>query len=136
MEALAIIGGINPGRQQSRVIKLKRFSVNTTLSRELREKAETKDMLEMIDQELKQFQSVPELDFIAGYLAGRTKEKNAAGFITDTQAEQLTKVLYSKYEVLRKLAGGGAADEICYKRHEVRHGQNGAHGKGSKVVQE
>lgn len=107
MEALAIIGGINPGRQQSRVIKLKGFSVNTTLSRELREKAETKDMLEMIDQELRQFQSVPELDFIAGYLAGQTKEKNAAGFITDTQAEQLTKVLYSKYEVLRNLAERG-----------------------------
>lgn len=107
MEAVAITGGINPGQQQSRVTKLKGFSANTILSRELREKAETKDMLEMIDRDLKQFQSVPELDFIAGYLAGRTKEKNAAGFITDTYAERLTKVLYSKYEVLRNLAERG-----------------------------
>ena len=107
MEALAVIGGISPGRQQSRFIKLKGFSVNPIISGRLLEKAETKAMLEMIDQELKQFKSVPELDFIAGYLTGRIKEKNAVGFITDTQAEQLTKVLYSKYEVLRKLAEGG-----------------------------
>lgn len=102
MEALAVMGGINPGR--------------------LLEKEETKAMLEMIDQDLKQFKSVSELDFTAGYLTGRIKEKNAAGFITDTQAEQLTKVLYSRHEILRNLAEGGRADEICYKRHEVRHG--------------
>ena len=107
MEALAIIGGINPGRQQSRVIKLKGFSINPIISGKLLEKEETKAMLEMIDQDLKQFKSVPELDFIAGYLAGRIKEKSAAGFITDTQAEQLTKVLYSKYEILRNLAERG-----------------------------
>lgn len=123
MEALAVIGGINHGRQQSRVIKLKGFSINPIISGKLLEKEETKAMLEMIDQDLKQFKSVPELDFIAGYLAGRIKEKSAAGFITDTQAEQLTKVLYSRHEILRNLAeGGGRADEICYKRHEVRHG--------------
>ena len=123
MGASEVVGGINP-RQQPGVIKLKGFSANFILAGELKGKAETKFMLKMIDQELKQFKSVPELDFTAGYLTGRIKEKNAAGFITDTQAEQLTKVLYSKYEILRNLAekGGGRADEICYKRHEVRHG--------------
>lgn len=108
MEALAVMGGINPGRQQSRVIKLKGFSVNPIISGKLLEKEETKAMLEMIDQDLKQFKSVSELDFTAGYLTGRIKEKNAAGFITDTQAEQLTKVLYSRHEILRNLAEGGA----------------------------
>lgn len=108
MEALAVIGGITPSRQQSRVTKLKGFSVNPIISGKLLEKAETKSMLEMIDQNLKQFKSVPELDFVAGYLTGRIKEKNAAGFITDNQAEQLTKVLYSKYEILRNLAEKGS----------------------------
>ena len=106
MEALAVIGGIKPRRQQSRVVEMIGFSVSTILSGELREKAETKSMLEMIDQELKQFQSVPELDFKAGYLTGRIKEKNMDGLITDAQAEQLTRLLYSKYEVLRNLKGG------------------------------
>lgn len=80
---------------------LKGFFVRPVLSRGMREKAEAKSMLEKIDHELKRFQSLPELDFMAGYLAGRIIEKNMDGFITDAQAEQLTKVLYSKYELIR-----------------------------------
>lgn len=105
MEALAIIGGIKPRRQQPRGEEMAGFSVSA-ISGELREKAETRSMLEMIDQELKQFRGVPELDFKAGYLAGRIKEKNMGRLITDAQAEQLTRLLYSKYEVLRNLKGG------------------------------
>lgn len=83
--------------------ELKGLFVRPALSREMRGKAETKSVLEMIDHELKRFQSLPELDFMAGYLAGRIREKNMDGFITDAQAEQLTKVLYSKYELIRGL---------------------------------
>lgn len=87
--------------------ELKGFIFNPESFREFREKKETASMLEMIDRELKQYRTMPELDFIAGYLAGRIKEKSICGLITDIQAEQLIKVLYSKYEVLRNLTERG-----------------------------
>lgn len=87
--------------------ELKGFIFNPESFRALREKKETASMLEMIDRELNRFRNMPELDFIAGYLAGRIKEKNICGLITDIQAEQLIKVLYSKYEIIRNLRGTG-----------------------------
>lgn len=49
MKALAVIGGTSPVRKQSQTIKLKSFSLNAIFSGELKERAETKAALEMID---------------------------------------------------------------------------------------
>lgn len=78
-------------------------SFNALLSGEMRTRAEVKATLSMIDREMGNFKSVPELDFRAGYLDGRIEEKKMAGFITPEDAERLKTVLYAKYEILRRL---------------------------------
>jgi len=80
------------------------ISFNRLLSGEMRERAEVKAALSMIDREIRSPMSVPEMDFRAGYLAGRISEKANAGLITAEDAEQLKNVLYAKYEILRNMA--------------------------------
>lgn len=78
-------------------------SFNRLLSGEMRARAEVKTTLSMIDREMGNFKSVPEMDFRAGYLAGRIEEKDAAGLIAAEDAEQLKNVLYAKYEIFRRM---------------------------------
>lgn len=83
--------------------RLATISFNCLLSGEMRERAEVKTTLSMIDREMGNFKSVPELDFRAGYLVGRIEEKTNAGLITPEDAERLKNVLYAKYEIFRRL---------------------------------
>lgn len=92
---------ITENRQESHPAMI---SFNRLLSGEMRAKAEVKATLSMIDRELGNSKSVPEMDFKAGYLAGRIKEKANAGLIAAEDAEQLENVLYAKYEILRNMA--------------------------------
>lgn len=78
-------------------------SFNSLLSDKVRNRAEVKTMISMIDRELSSPKSVAELDFRAGYLSGRIDEKKNAGFITAEDAEQMKNMLYAKYEILRRL---------------------------------
>lgn len=76
---------------------------------ELAEIREVKAMMAVIDKELANYKSLAELDFRAGYVAGRIYEKEAAGHITQGHKQELINVLYSKYETIRGLEtwGGG-----------------------------
>ena len=91
---------ITERKQESRLAIV---SFNTLLTGDMRTRAEVKATLSMIDREMGNFKSVPELDFRAGYLAGRIEEKKMAGFITPEDAERLQIVLYTKYEIFRRL---------------------------------
>lgn len=91
---------ITEGKQENRQAMI---SFNCLLSGEMRERAEVKTTLSMIDREMGRFKSVLEMDFRAGYLAGRIEEKANAGLITAEDAEQLKNVLYTKYEIFRRL---------------------------------
>lgn len=84
--------------QQTRTL-----SFNSLLSGEMRNRAEAKAMLVMIDRELSGIVNLEELDFRAGYLSGRIEEKESAGSIAAKDAESLKRVLYSKHEILRRL---------------------------------
>ncbi|MCH5340075.1 MAG: hypothetical protein J1E01_01280 [Acetatifactor sp.] len=79
------------------------LAFNCLLTGEMRARAEVKTTLSVIDREMGKSKSVPEMDFRAGYLAGRIEEKENAGLITAEDAEQLKNVLYAKYEILRRL---------------------------------
>lgn len=83
--------------------RLEMVSFNRLLSGEMRARAEVKATLSMIDREMGNYKSVPEMDFRAGYLAGRIEEKAAAGLIAAEDAEQLKNVLYAKYELFRRM---------------------------------
>lgn len=100
MMAIIAARKIEGKRQKSRP---EAVSVNCLLSWEMRERAEVKNMISMIDRELGNAKSVPEMDFRAGYLAGRIEEKKTAGMIAEGDAERLRNMLYIKYEVLRRL---------------------------------
>lgn len=91
---------ITDRKQESRLAIV---SFNGLLSGDMRTRAEVKTTLSMIDREMGNFKSVPELDFRAGYLAGRIEEKKMAGFITPEDAERLKTVLYAKYEIFRRM---------------------------------
>lgn len=83
--------------------RLEMVSFNRLLSGEMRARAEVKATLSMIDREMGNYKRVPEMDFRAGYLAGRIEEKAAAGLIAAEDAEQLKNVLYAKYEIFRRM---------------------------------
>lgn len=75
---------------------------------ELAEVKEVKAMIAVIDRELANYKNLAELDFRAGYVAGRIYEKEAAGCITPGHKQELINVLYSKYETIRGLETWGA----------------------------
>lgn len=100
MTAINTARKITDRKQESRPAMI---SFNNLLSGEMREKAEVKTTLSMIDREMGNFKSVPELDFRAGYLVGRIEEKANAGLIAAEDAERLKNVLYTKYELFRRL---------------------------------
>lgn len=79
------------------------ISFNSLLSGDTRNRAEVKAMVSMIDREMANSKSVPEMDFRAGYLYGRIEEKANAGLITPEDVERLKNVLYAKYEIFRRL---------------------------------
>ena len=79
------------------------LDMNISIPGGIRQRAEVKSTLESIDRELGAYRSLPELDFRAGYLAGKIYEKEAAGIITPENRADLLRVLYAKYEVLRNL---------------------------------
>lgn len=79
-------------------------------SKDLRTKSEVKNMILMIDRELNNNNSLPELDFKAGYIAGKIYEKALAGLITPYYQEKLTNILHTKYEIMRTLEG----EKECY----------------------
>lgn len=92
----AVIGG----RFTEETLK---FKPKQILTGDLRTKAEVKTTLSMIDRELGNYKSLPELDFRAGYVAGRIYEKEAAGLITPGLKDELLSILYTKYQVIRSL---------------------------------
>jgi hypothetical protein len=65
-------------------------------------------MMAVIDRELENYKSLAELDFRAGYVAGRIYEKEAAGCITPGHKQDLINILYTKYETIRGLESWGA----------------------------
>ena len=75
---------------------------------ELAEVREVKAMVAAIDRELSDYKSLAELDFRAGYVAGRIYEKEAAGCITPGHKQELINILYAKYETIRGLESWGA----------------------------
>lgn len=75
---------------------------------ELAEVKEVKAMIAVIDRELANYKSLAELDFRAGYVAGRIYEKEAAGCITPGHKQELINILYTKYETIRGLESWGA----------------------------
>lgn len=75
---------------------------------ELAEVREVKAMMAVIDKEMANYKSLAELDFRAGYVAGRIYEKEAAGCITPGHKQELINILYSKYETIRGLETWGA----------------------------
>ena len=75
---------------------------------ELAEVREVKAMMAVIDRELENYKSLAELDFRAGYVAGRIYEKEAAGCITPGHKQDLINILYTKYETIRGLESWGA----------------------------
>ena len=75
---------------------------------ELAEVREVKAMMAVIDQEMGNCRSLAELDFLAGYVAGRIYEKESAGCITPRHKQELINILYAKYETIRGLETRGA----------------------------
>ena len=75
---------------------------------ELAEVREVKAMMAVIERELENYKSLAELDFRAGYVAGRIYEKEAAGCITPGHKQDLINILYTKYETIRGLESWGA----------------------------
>lgn len=75
---------------------------------ELAEVRGVKAMMTVIDRELADYKSLAELDFRAGYVAGRIYEREAAGCITPGHRQNLLNILYTKHETIRGLESWGA----------------------------
>ena len=104
MAAVALLEEVTHKEQILNIKEMQRISFNSLLPPgPMRSRAETKSMIVTIDKELGRFKTLPELDFRAGYLTGKIHEKEANGYITERQAEQLRNILFSKYEAIRTL---------------------------------
>lgn len=70
------------------------------LFRILRLHAEEKQMKKAIT-ELEKPETVKELDFAAGYILAKIREKHKNHFLTQNQADKLSDMLYTNYETIR-----------------------------------
>jgi len=88
-----------------------RYKPKQTLPGDLKRKSEVKNILSLIDRELNNHDTLTELDFKAGYIAGIIHEKEANRLITSSYKDELISVLYAKYEIMRTLEEG---EKECY----------------------
>lgn len=74
--------------------------------RKIHLKKEVKGIMEIINKEIMNYESLEELDFKAGYIAGKINEKASNGLITQKHQDALMGILYTSYKIMRDMERG------------------------------